>query len=390
MTFAQRTAALKEEGAYFVLAKAQALAMQGRDIVHLEIGEPDFTTAPHIGMAGVRAITEHRTRYTPPAGMAELRELIAADAGKRRGITIKPSQVIVGPGSKPNLFFATMALVNPGDEVIYPNPGFTTYEAMINMAGGVPVPVPQLEEKGFSFDLDVFDRLVSQRTRLIILNSPCNPTGGVIPLDDLRHIAEKAQQYGCWVISDEIYFRLVYDGVVAHSIAMLPGMAERTVIVDGFSKTYAMTGWRLGYSIMPEELARRMTLMIIHSNGSTAHFTQYAGIEALTGQQEWVDTMVAEYMRRRDRLVAGLNAIAGVTCLTPQGAFYVFPNIRAFGKTSCELTEYLLEEVGVSVLPGTCFGEYGEGYLRISYACSMETIEEALARMGEALSRLGR
>lgn len=388
MTFAQRVAELREEGAYFVLAKAQALAKQGRDIVHLEVGEPDFTTAPHIGMAAVRALAEHRTRYNPPAGVAELRELIAADAGKRRGISIEPGQVVVSPGSKPSLFFPTMALVDPGDEVIYSDPGFPTYQAMIHMAGGVPMPVPLLEEKGFSFDLAAFDRLVSERTKLIILNSPCNPTGGVIPLDDLRHIAEKAQQVGCWIISDEIYHRLVYDDAVAHSIAALPGMAERTVIVDGFSKTYAMTGWRLGYGIMPEELARRVTLMIIHSNGCTAHFTQYAGIEALSGQQEWVDAMVAEYQHRRDRLVAGLNAIPGVSCLMPQGAFYVFPNISAFGKTSEEITEYLLEEVGVSVLPGTCFGQYGEGYLRVSYACSMETIEVALERMGEALGRL--
>jgi aspartate aminotransferase len=371
MTFAQRVAELREEGAYFVLAKAQALAKQGRDIVHLEVGEPDFNTAPHICMAAVRALTEHRTRYNPPAGVTQLRELIAADAGKRRGISIEPCQVVVGPGSKPSLFFPTMALVDPGDEVIYSDPGFPTYEAMIHMAGGVPMSVPLREEKGFSFDLDAFDRLVSERTRLIILNSPCNPTGGVIPLDDLRHIAEKARQVGCWVISDEIYQRLVYDGTVAHSIATLPGMAERTVIVDGFSKTYAMTGWRLGYGIMPEELARRVTLMIIHSNGCTAHFTQYAGIEALSGQQEWVDAMIAEYTRRRDRLVAGLNAIPGVSCLMPQGAFYVFPNIRAFGKTSGEIAEYLLEEVGVSVLPGTCFGKHGEGYLRVSYACSM-------------------
>jgi aspartate/methionine/tyrosine aminotransferase len=212
----------------------------------------------------------------------------------------------------------------------------------------------------------------------------------VIPLDDLRHIAEKSERYGCWIISDEVYSRLVYDGTVAHSIASLPGMAERTVVVDGFSKTYAMTGWRLGYGIMPEELARRITLMIIHSNGCTAHFTQYAGIEALSGQQEWVDAMAAEYQRRRDRLVAGLNAITGVSCLVPQGAFYVFPNIRALGKSSCEIADYLLDEVGVSVLPGTCFGPYGEGYLRISYACSMQTIEQALARMAEALGKLGR
>ena len=388
MVFAERVTHLKGEGAYQVLAKAQALEREGREIIHLEIGEPDFKTAPHISMAGIKAIAEGRTRYNPPRGILELREAIAADAGRRRGLTFTPAQVVISPGAKPNLFFPTLALVEPGDEVLYPDPGFPTYEAMIRVAGGVPVPVPLREENDFSFDLEAFDRLISGRTRLIILNSPGNPTGGVMPRSDLEHIAEAALRHDCWVLSDEIYARLAYDGLEVPSIAALPGMAERTVIVDGFSKTYAMTGWRLGYGIMPEELAGRIELLLTHSVGCSAHFTQYAGLEAVLSRQDWVDEMVAEYQRRRDRLVAGLNAIPGVTCKMPQGAFYAFPNIKAFGRSSSELAALLLEEAGVALLPGTAFGQYGEGYLRLAYANSLENIERALERIGEVLSRL--
>jgi aspartate aminotransferase len=388
MVFAERVIHLKGEGAYQVLAKAQALEREGREIIHLEIGEPDFKTAPHISMTGIKAIAEGRTRYNPPRGILELREAIAADAGRRRGLTFTPAQVVISPGAKPNLFFPTLALVEPGDEVIYPDPGFPTYEAMIRVAGGVPVPVPLLEENDFSFDLEAFDRLISGRTRLIILNSPGNPTGGVMPRPDLEHIAEAALRHDCWVLSDEIYARLAYDSLEVPSIAALPGMAERTVIVDGFSKTYAMTGWRLGYGIMPEELAGRIELLLTHSVGCSAHFTQYAGLEAVLSRQDWVDEMVAEYQRRRDRLVAGLNAIPGVTCKMPQGAFYAFPNIKAFGRSSSELAALLLEEAGVALLPGTAFGQYGEGYLRLAYANSLENIERALERIGEVLSRL--
>jgi len=390
VTFAERVKHLKAEGAYHVLAKAQALEAQGRDIIHLELGEPDIRSFPHIVQAGVRAIEEGRVRYTPPRGIAALREAIAEDAGRRRGMTIHPDQVVISPGAKPNLFFPTLALVEPGDEVIYPDPGFPTYEAMIGVAGGVPVPVPLSEEKGFSFDLEAFDRLISERTRLIILNSPANPTGGVIPLEDLRHIAEVALRRNLWVISDEIYARLVYDGLSAPSIAALDGMAERTVIVDGFSKTYAMTGWRLGYGIMPRPLAERMNLLLTHSVGCTADFTQYAGLAAISGPQHWVDEMVAEYQRRRDVLVAGLNAIPGVRCQMPQGAFYAFPNVTALGRSSDELADLLLEEAGVALLPGTAFGRYGEGYLRIAYANSVENIRRALERIGETFSRLMR
>ncbi len=390
MTFAQRVVPLRAEGAYVVLAKAQALERSGRDIIHMEAGEPDFVAAPHVTLGGIRAIVQGRTRYNPPSGVLDLREKVAADAGARRGIAIRPTQVVISPGAKPNLFFPTLALVEPGDEVIYPDPGFPTYEAMIQVAGGTPRPVPLLEEAGFSFDLDAFDQTISQRTKLIILNSPGNPTGGVMSRPDLEHIAEMALRHGCWIVSDEIYARLSYDGLDAPSIAALPGMLERTVIVDGFSKTYAMTGWRLGYGIMPEALAERVELLITHSLGCTAHFTQYAGLEALTGPQEWVSEMVAEYQRRRDLLVAGLNAIPGVRCQTPQGAFYAFPNVRALGRSSDELANLLLDEAGVAVLPGTAFGRHGEGYLRLAYSNSYENIQKALERIQDVLGRLMR
>ena len=380
-TYAKRTAHLKPEGAYQVLARAQDLEARGRDIIHLEIGQPDFETFPNVCQAGIRAISEGRTRYNPPAGLAELRQAIAIDAGRRRGMEIAPEQVVVSPGAKPNLFFPTLALVEPGDEVIYPNPGFPTYEAMIGVAGGKPVAVPLLEENCFSFDLEAFDRLISDRTKLIILNSPGNPTGGVMPRADLEHIADAARRYNCWVLSDEIYARIVYDNLEVVSIAALPGMQERTVIVDGFSKTYAMTGWRLGFGVMPVTLAERVQLLLTHSVGCTAHFTQYAGIEALTGPQYYVDEVVNEYQRRRDVIVEGLNKLPGVHCQLPQGAFYVFPNIREHRKTSIEMANLFLEEAGVALLPGSAFGAYGEGFLRLSYANSLENIQKALARM---------
>ena len=385
MAYAKRTHHLAPEGAYHVLAKAGALEAAGKEIVHFEIGQPDYDTFSHVSLAGIKAIAEGKTRYTHPAGMVELREAIAEDAGRRRGIEISPDEVVVSPGGKPNLFFPTLALVEPGDEVIYPNPGFPTYEAMIGVAGGVPVPVPLLEENSFSFDLDAFDRLINERTKLIILNSPSNPTGGVIPRRDLEHIAMQAQKFNAWVMSDEIYARIAYDGLQVFSIASLPGMRERTIIVDGFSKTYAMTGWRLGYGIMPAQLCDRVGLLLTHSLGSTAHFTQFAGIEAVVGPQDMVDEMVAEYERRRDVIVAGLNSIPGFSCRKPEGAFYAFPNIRKTGMTSAALADLILEKAGVALLPGSCFGEYGEGYLRLSYATSIPTIEKGLERIRAVL-----
>jgi aspartate/methionine/tyrosine aminotransferase len=387
LPFAKRTDHLRPEGAYQVLARAQELEAKGHDIIHLEIGEPDFVTPANICLAGIRAIAEGQTRYNPPAGLSSLREIIADIADRKRGIRITPKQVVISPGAKPNLFFPTLALVNPGDEVVYPNPGFPTYEAMIGIAGGIPVPVPLIESNSFSFDLKAFDRLVNQRTRLIILNSPSNPTGGVIPLADLEHIAETAQRFDCWVLSDEIYSHMAFDGLAVPSIASLPGMAERTIIVDGFSKTYAMTGWRLGFGIMPESLAERMGLLLTHSVGCTAHFTQLAGVEALTGPQEEAFMMVAEYQRRRDLIVDGLNRLQGIHCLKPQGAFYAFPNIQKTKKSSQEVANLMLDG-GVAVLPGSAFGSYGEGYLRVVFANSVENIKRALERMEKVLEEL--
>jgi aspartate/methionine/tyrosine aminotransferase len=292
---------------------------------------------------------------------------------------------VVSPGAKPNLFFPTLALIEPGDEVIYPNPGFPTYEAMIRVAGGIPIPVPLQEENNFSFDLQVFHTLVNDRTRMIILNSPSNPTGGVIPLADLEQIAIAAQRNNCWVLSDEIYARIVYDSATVPSIASLPGMQERTIIVDGFSKTYSMTGWRLGFGIMPLELADKVQLLLTHSVGCSSHFVQVAGIEALTGPQEQVDSVVAEYQRRRDTIVDGLNSIPGVTCQRPQGAFYVFPNFKSFGLTSARLADLILDNAGVAVLPGSAFGEYGEGYLRLVYSNSIENIGLAIERIRQVI-----
>ena len=388
MEFTERVQNLSAEGAYHMLARAQALETAGRNIIHLEIGQPDFATLANVAQAGIAAIEQGITRYTPSAGMKPLREAIAFDASQRRGMVIRPEQVVVAPGAKPALFFPILALIQAGDEVIYPDPGFPTYLASIQVAGGVPVPVPLREEEDFSFDLDAFDAALSPRTRLIILNSPGNPTGGVMPLRALEHIAAAARARNIWLLSDEIYARLAFDGRAVPSIAALPGMAERTVICDGFSKTYAMTGWRLGYGIMPRALAERVELLLTHSVGCTASFTQVAGVEALTGPQEEVARTVAEYQRRRDVLVAGLNAIPGVRCRTPQGAFYAFPNITGLGRTSDWWANYLLEEAGVALLPGTAFGPRGEGYLRLCFANSISNIEAAIDQITEAVAKV--
>ena len=388
-SFTDRVTHLEAEGAYAVLARALEMEREGREILHLELGQPDFRTPEHVSQAGIAAIEEGLTRYTPPAGLMKFRELIAADAGARRGVTITPDMVVVGPGSKPGLFFPTLALVAPGDEVIYPDPGFPTYHAMIRVAGGVPVPVTLREENQFSFDLDVFDSKISDRTKLIVLNSPANPTGGVIPLDDLKHIAAQAQKYNAWILADEIYSRLVYDGMEsAPSVASLDGMLERTVIADGFSKAYSMTGWRLGYMIAPPALAERLELLVTHSTGSTAMFTQYAGMEAITGPQDFVREMVTEYQKRRDRMVELVNAIPRVHAQKPQGAFYVFPNVKAFGISSKEIQRRLLDEQGVAVLAGTDFGPAGDGYIRLCYATSMEVIERAMEKIHRFFANL--
>ena len=388
MDFAERVLELAPEGAYHMLARAQALEAAGKHVIHLEIGQPDVPTFENVAWAGVQAIRDGHTRYTPSAGLPRLRRAIARQAGEQRGLEYSASQVVVGPGAKPALFFPTLALVRPGDEVIYPDPGFPTYAAMIGVAGGTARPVPLREEADFSFDLDAFDGALSRRTRLIILNSPSNPTGGVMPLAALEHVAAAALEYDAWVLSDEIYSRLVFDGRTAPSIAALPGMAERTIICDGFSKTYAMTGWRLGYGIMPEPLAERVELLLTHSIGCTASFTQYAGIEAIEGPQDQVAAVVAEYERRRNVLIAGLNAIPGVRCRSPQGAFYAFPNVSALDHSAEWMADYLLAEAGVATLPGSAFGPGGEGYLRLCFANSMQNIQDALERIRHALARL--
>lgn len=387
-SFAERVLPLSQEGAYAVLAKAKAMESEGRDIIHLEIGQPDFPTPSFITHAGTEAINNGRTNYTSPAGTMELRKVIAESAGDQRGITLSPEQVIVGPGAKPALFYTVMALVEPGDQVIIPDPGFPSYEAIVLLAGGQPVPVKLDKDGLYNFDLDDLKAKINSRTRLVILNSPSNPTGGVAPISVLEKIAELIKNVdGCWVVSDEIYSKLVYEGN-APSIAVIPGMPERTVIVDGFSKTYSMTGWRLGYGIMPVALAERMELLLTHSVGCTADFTQAAGVAALLGDQSAVDTMRASFRKRRDLTVTALNSIPGVKCAVPPGAFYLFPDVSSFRLKSRKIADYLLSEAGVALLAGSDFGNSGEGYLRISYATSLEYLEEAVERIRTALARL--
>jgi aspartate/methionine/tyrosine aminotransferase len=385
--FAQRISHLKAEGAYAVMARAQALEAAGREIVHLEIGQPDWDTAEHISLAAIRAIATGQTRYNPPSGLPALRRALAEDAGRRRGLSLGPEQIVVAPGTKPLLLLPMLALLEPGDEVIYPDPGFPSYAAAIGLAQATPVPVPLIEEQGYDLDLGALEASISPRTRLLLLNSPGNPTGGVHSPQTLAHVADLAIRHNLWVLSDEIYGRLVYDGD-APSIAAWPGMAERTIIADGFSKTYAMTGWRLGFGIMPQPLAEKLDLLLTHSVGCTATFTQVAGLQAVLSSQERVEAMVAELRRRRDLIVAGLNAIPGVRCPLPKGAFYAFANVQSFGLSSNELADYLLDKAGVALLPGTAFGANGEGYLRLSYANSVENLEKALRQMEAALAAL--
>ncbi len=389
MRLADSMARLGTESAFEVLAKAKAVEAEGRLVVHLEIGEPDFPTPAHIIEAAIEALHRGATHYTPSAGIPELREAIAEDAGRGRGIDVRASEVVVTPGAKPILFFSLLALVNPGEEVVYPDPGFPIYESVINFIGAKPVPIPLREATDFHFDVDVLRHAVGAQTRLIILNSPQNPTGGVLDRRAIQDIAELAQRHDCWVLSDEIYRRLVYEGEHV-SIASLPGMRERTIILDGFSKTYAMTGWRLGYGVMPEELTEPVTRLMVNSASCTAAFTQHAGIAALQGPQEPVAAMLAEFRARRKLVIDGLNAIPGISCRWPKGAFYAFPNIAGLGLSSAELADRLLLEHGVATLSGSSFGTAGEGYLRLSYANSQENLREALRRIGEAAAALAR
>jgi aspartate/methionine/tyrosine aminotransferase len=385
MRFASRIHNLREEGAYRVLAQARALEADGREIIHLEIGEPDQRTPSIIAAAGSQAILDGHTRYTAPTGIPSLREAIAEDFNRRRGASIGAEQVVLSPGTKPMMLLPALALLEPGDEVIYPDPGFPSYSAIPEIAGAVPMPIPLQESRDFSFDPHTLEKLISEQTKLIILNSPSNPTGGVIPESDLETIAKLASRHGIWLLSDEIYSQIVYENESSPSLISHPEIHDQLIIADGFSKTYAMTGWRLGYGIMPIPLAQKMNLLLTHSIGSTAHFTQIAGLEALRSFRSQIPQLVEEYRKRRDVLIAGLNAIPGVTCKEPAGAFYAFANITKLGKSSREIADLILHEAGVAVLPGSDFGANGEGYLRISYANSLENIERGLDRISQVL-----
>jgi aspartate/methionine/tyrosine aminotransferase len=387
MRFAPAMARLGTESAFEVLARARALERQGRQIIHLEIGEPDFDTPAHIKAAAKAALDAGATHYGPSAGLPELREAIAKHVSETRGVPVSADQVVVTPGAKPIMFFTVLALVAPGDEVIYPNPGFPIYESVINFVGGVPVPIPLREDTGFGFDLARFERAVSERTRLIIINSPQNPTGGVLDRAQVARIAEIAAARSIPVLADEIYRHFLYEGEFV-SILPEPGMRDLTIVLDGFSKSYAMTGWRLGYGVMPVDLAEQVTRLMVNSASCTATFVQLAGLAALQGDQAPVARMVAEFRRRRDLLVDGLNRLPGVRCARPRGAFYAFPNIEGTGRPSAEVADRLLEEAGVAVLSGTAFGRHGEGYLRLSYANSEPNLRLALERMRPVFERL--
>jgi aspartate aminotransferase len=384
MRLAERIARLEIESAFDVLVKARALEAAGRSVVHLEIGEPDFPTPPHIVEAAKQALDQGWTRYGPTQGLPELREAIAAEISRTRNISVSARNVCVVPGAKPILFFSMLALIEPGDEVVYPDPGFPIYRSMIQYLGAKPVPVPLIETRGFSFDLDILRDKLSSRTRLLILNSPQNPTGGVISEQDLREIAALVRNRDLMVLSDEIYSRIYYTAEAPSSIATLPGMLEKTILLDGFSKTYAMTGWRLGYGVMPEWLVEGVNKLMVNSNSCAASFTQRAALAALTGPQTAVDQMVEQFRRRRDVFCQALNTIPGFRCVPPGGAFYAFANVEQTGMPSKDLADLLLERAGVACLNGGSFGEHGEGYIRFSFANSLENLQEAAERIRAA------
>jgi aspartate/methionine/tyrosine aminotransferase len=378
------------ETAFEAAARARALEATGRSVIHLEIGEPDFDTPRNVSEAAAHALLdEGATHYTAATGIVPLREAIASDARRGKGIETTADQVVVTPGAKPIMFYAMLALIDEGDEVIYPNPGFPIYESMARYVGGTPVAAPLRESNDFRMDVEEIASLVTPRTRMLVINSPHNPTGSILTSEDIRRIAEIAVEHDLVVLADEIYGRLQYSADPL-SIATLPGMAERTITLDGFSKTYAMTGWRLGYGILPEWLVPSFSRLVINSVSCTNAFAQMGAVEALTGPQDGADAMRAEFIARRELMVGGLNAIAGVSCVMPHGAFYTFPNVSSFGKTSNEIADHLLFDAGVCGLSGTAFGAHGEGYLRFSYANSRENLEEALERIGESLAKLER
>jgi len=389
MRLSRKMALLGTETAFKVLAQAQALEAKGVDVVHLEIGEPDFDTPDNIVGAVARAINNGFTHYCNSQGIIQLRTVIAKEIEKTRGVPVDPDRVIVTSGAKPIMFYSILALLEEGDEAIYPDPGFPIYESMISFSGARPVPIQLREELEFRFDLDELKSKITPRTKLIIINSPQNPTGSVLEEDDIRALADMVRGQDIIVLSDEVYEYFVYEGK-AYSIASQPGMMDKTILLSGFSKTYAMTGWRLGYAAMPAELVDPVVRLIANSTSCTSPFIQHAGIEALTGSQDCVLRMVSEFKRRRDLIVDGLNKIPGISCKRPRGAFYVFPNIQKTGMKSKELAGLLLKKAGVAGLSGTDFGRYGEGYLRFSYANSRENLEKALTRISAALPQIAR
>jgi aspartate aminotransferase len=387
LRLASRMLRLGTETAFEVLSRARELEKQGKQIVHLEIGEPDFDTPANVIQAGVDALHQGWTHYGPSAGLPDLRRAIADYVSRTRNVPVSSQEVVVVPGGKPIIFFTILALIEAGDEVIYPNPGFPIYESMVNYSLGKAIPIPLREERDFSVDVKELASLSTDRTKLIILNSPHNPTGGTLTRKDILEIADAIGDRNIMVLSDEIYSRLIFsDGereVENFSIMSVPGFKERTILLDGFSKTYAMTGWRLGYGVMRPDLATHISRLVTNSTSCTASFTQIAGIEALRGDQSSVDKMNAEFKRRRDVFVTGLNRIKGFSCRVPKGAFYTFPNITKTGWPSKKLADAMLEQAGVACLSGTAFGEYGEGYLRFSVANSLENLNKALARIDD-------
>jgi len=388
MKYTERVTRLESEGAFVVLAKAKKMEAEGKSVIHLQIGEPDFDTPANISEAAIKAIRDGQTHYAPSGGIPAAREVTAEYMTRTRKTDIKAENVIIMPGCKPLIFCAMIALIDDGDEIIVPNPGYPTYRSVTKFLGAKAVPVKYREENDFRFRLDEFEKLITPKTRMVILNSPENPTGGILTWEDLEGIYALAKKHDLWILSDEIYSRIVYD-VEFKSIASLPGALERTIAIDGLSKTYAMTGWRLGFAAMPKKLADYMFTLAINNFSSTATFTQYALIEALTGSQQAIDDMVAKFRKRRDVIVEGLNNIEGISCFKPEGAFYVFPNITKTGLSSQQFADIMLEEAGVACLSGTAFGEYGEGYVRFSYANSVENIKEALKRIEKKLAEVG-
>jgi aspartate aminotransferase len=387
MTIADSLSRLGTETAFEVLARAKALEAQGKDMIHLQIGEPDFDTPPHIVEAAVKALREGQTHYCPAPGIPQLREAAADYLSRTRSITVDPGRVLVTPGAKPFLFFGVLATCNPGDEVIYPNPGFPIYESVIRWAGATPVPLPLTEEAGFAFNADDLAERLTPKTKLVILNSPANPTGGVVPREVNVEVAKLLAAHRCYVLTDEVYSEMVYDGE-HDSIASHGDLLDRTILLDGFSKTFAMTGWRLGYASVPKELVEPLTRLFINCHSCTPPASQLAGVAALTGPMDDVRAMIEEFRARRELVVAGLNDLPGVSCVEPKGAFYAFPNITQTGMKARDLQNQLLEEAGVAMLAGTAFGEYGEGYMRVSYANSPENITTALGKMRELLERV--